>query len=122
MGQKSFRSYITPLSRLIGWLGVLAVAIVSLLPGELRPHTGTSGSLEHFVAYSSVAAILTFAYQEVRAKLVIFCGLCVCAGLFEVLQTWVPGRSGDILDWSISSAGALAGLLAAWSLLRLIKA
>ena len=44
---------VAPMARC--WSGYLAIVIVSLVPGSLRPHIhGFPGQLEHFLAYGAV--------------------------------------------------------------------
>ncbi len=106
-----------------GWL---ALAVISLLPGNERPHTGLSGNVEHFIAYALTAGATRLCLFGVssRAQLV---GFSLAAAVFEVCQIWIPGRSAGIDNWVASSAGALAGLLLArtfahWSITRSIRA
>ena len=37
--------------------------------------------------------------------------LAVLAGVLEVGQIWVPGRTAQVIDFAASSVGALAGVL-----------
>jgi hypothetical protein len=39
------------MARLAGGLAILGVIVLSLVPGELRPHSGLPGIAEHFVFY-----------------------------------------------------------------------
>ncbi len=85
--------------------GLLAIVILSLLPGEWGPSIGLAKALEHAIAYSVVAALLTLA----RARWPLIFLLVALAGALEIGQTWVSGRDSDPTDFIASSAGALLG-------------
>lgn len=98
-------------ARLVAWVAVLAVAIASLVPGALRPHSGLPGPLEHALAYASTGIVFATAYRGIRQRWVAFLGLTAASGLFELLQNVIPGRSPALLDVAASSSGAAIGLI-----------
>jgi len=59
------------IGRLLGWLAVIVIAILSLVPGDIRPHTGAPGALEHLAAYLGTAGLLTFGYGGKRSPVAI---------------------------------------------------
>ena len=88
------------------WLCVTALIVLSLLPGELRPHTGMEGRLEHFIAYAITGLIATWAYRmPVRAVV----GLALLSCVMELLQIYVPFRTAAVLDAVASSLGGAVG-------------
>jgi len=99
--------------RFIGSLAVLAIAILSLVPGQARPHVLSSGTLEHFFAYCITAAALTFGRREIAKSVWIALLLSVYAWSLEVMQFWIPGRSSKLSDFLVSSLGAFAGIAVA---------
>lgn len=54
-------TYFVRWARFAGYVGLLAIIVVSLVPGEWRPSIGWAKALEHGIAYSIVAAFLTLA-------------------------------------------------------------
>lgn len=94
------------LPRIAGYLGVIAILVLSLVPGALRPSIGLAKAVEHLMAYFVVAAVLT---TGCRAGWRAIAGLAVLAGLLEIGQSWVPGRDPNPADFLGSSAGALLG-------------
>ena len=96
--------------RIAGWLCVGLLAWLSWIPKEWEVRTGLAGQIEHAIAYCGTAAILAFAYQE-PARWRMAAGLVVLAGILEVGQLWVPGRTSQFIDFAASSVGALAGVL-----------
>jgi len=105
----------TPLKtvKIAGGLAVIALAVLSLVPGELRPHTGFGNSLEHLAAYAIAGGLLTLGYKRNQPFIVIL-SLSLCAALLEIAQIWVPGRNSTIIHFAASSAGALIGSALVW--------
>ena len=94
------------------------LTVLSLLPGQLRPHTLSSGNLEHMSAYC-VAAFLTrvgFAKLDSRRQVAAF---SVLAAAFEICQLWIPGRHSGLDNWATSTIGAIVGTILALMILRL---
>ena len=54
------------LSRAIGLACVAAIIVLSLLPGDERPHTGASGQIEHAIAYFGTAVFLALGFRTLR--------------------------------------------------------
>jgi VanZ family protein len=104
--------------RIAGGLAVVAFAILSLVPRELRPHTGVPGPLEHIAAYAIVGGLLTFGYHKRSQLFILVLFLSLYAAILEIGQIWVPGRDPKFIDFAASSAGALIGSALAWIGLR----
>ena len=92
--------------RLASYVGLLAIAILSLVPVEWRPSTGLAKELEHAMAYSVVAAILTMSGANRWPHIL---AMVVLAGVFEFGQIFVPGRDPNLNDFAASVTGALLG-------------
>ena len=110
----------TPLKtvKIAGALAVVAFAVLSLVPWQLRPHTGAPESLEHVAAYALAGALLTFGYRKRSQPFIIVLSLSLYAAILEIAQMWVPGRNPQFIDFVASSAGALIGSVLAWIGLR----
>jgi VanZ family protein len=106
------------IARLVGLLAVLAIAILSLVPGDMRPQTGMPKQLEHIVAYLLTAAVLAFGYGKRRYPIFIILSLAIYSAALEVAQTQIPGRTGSFGDFVVSFSGALIGGTLAWLVLR----
>lgn len=99
----------------------LVIVVLSLVPGDERPHTGFSGNMEHFVAYAGTAGITALGFRRLP-PLWIALPFCIASALFELAQFYIPGRSPGLDNWLASSLGALAGAYGARHLaLPLIK-
>ena len=94
--------------RLIGWMLLLAIVVLSVSPASYRPVTGASNSFEHLAIFLTVGAVLAIGY---RGRLPLMAGgLLLFCGLVEVLQFWVPGRHARLSDFLVDAASALAGV------------
>jgi hypothetical protein len=105
------------LTRGVGWLAVLAIAILSLVPGEIRPATGAPAQLEHAVAYAGTAFLLLTGYQRPLLTIIPLLGYGAC---LEAAQILVPGRYPLINHYLASAAGVLIGTCAAWTFSTLL--
>ena len=88
---------------------IAAIAVLSLVPGAERPHTGAPGRVEHFVAYGGTGFLLALGYLGWRQRLVAWIGLAGVSGVFEILQNFIPGRSPSLFDALASSGGLTLG-------------
>ena len=106
----------TPLKtlKIIGGLALVAFAVLSLVPWQLRPHTGLPGPLEHMAAYAIAGALLTVCYHKRSQPFIVAVALSLYAATLEIAQIWVPGRDPKFIDFAASSAGALIGPALAW--------
>jgi VanZ family protein len=91
------------------------IVVLSLVPGWARPHNalGLPGEYEHLLAYMLTAGALGLAYQKATIRAALLTLLVICAAFLEIGQIWVPGRTGQLIDFGASSIGAGGGLLAA---------
>lgn len=106
------RGFLAMTARFLALLCMVAVIVLSTLPGVDRPHTGFSGNLEHFVAYLGTAFFVSGAFSRIRgAKTVLI--LSIASASFEIMQIYIPGRGPGVDNWMASTAGAIAGVLCA---------
>ena len=97
-----------PFAAYFGIFSVVAfLAYCSLVPGWLRPRSGMSGNIEHMLAYlfAAMLAVLIFDVADTIALLL----LIVLAGLLEMGQKWIPGRTAALTHFLWSCGGILAG-------------
>jgi len=99
---------------------LLVIGVLSLVPGDDRPHTGLPGGLEHVAAYVIAGFLLRLAYHERLSAIRVILLLTVYGAILELAQLWVPGRSGKLIDITADFAGASIGVLVATVLTRRI--
>jgi VanZ family protein len=98
--------------RLGAGISVLTIVILSVVPGNMRPHILGNDPVEHFVAYSITGNLLAVGYLRPMQLLASGVLLPVCAGLLELAQTWIPGRMPSAGEFTVSAIGTWVGLLA----------
>ena len=100
------------LLQIMAYVGVIAIIVVSLVPGSDRPHTGVPGGGhgEHLIAYFLTAFL--FGLREEQRSQLFRLGLVLVAGagILETAQLWIPERNSQISDFISSSTGIVMGL------------
>ncbi|MBS7540324.1 VanZ family protein [Ancylobacter lacus] len=109
--------------RLAGAAAVALIVVLSLLPADEMRRTGAPGVVEHALAYFLAALPLALGWRPGPAPVFALdrrfaLGLPALAGMMELLQFFSPGRHPHLADAAASSAGALAGLAVAATLVR----
>ena len=101
-------------------LGTLAIIVLSLLPADEVPSLGMWDKLEHALTYGTVAALGGVGWAG-NAKIWARVGisLAVLGAVLELLQTFVPGRLGDVADAFANVFGTVVGMTAVAVLGRL---
>ena len=112
--QRTFQKFL----QLAAWGAVATIAVLSLVPGDLRPHTEAPGYLEHVAAYFITAILLSLGYLR-WSPIVIIAPLSIYAASLEIAQLYIPGRNSSVWDWFAGSSGALMGVVVATFVLRL---
>jgi VanZ family protein len=102
--------------RYLGLGALVAIGILSEVPGGLRPHVFAAGQLEHFVAYFAAALLLALGFWSRRNVLLLSLALPIYAAVLEIAQLLVPGRNSEFIDFFASSGGVYAGIISAWLL------
>ena len=106
---------------LIFWICLLIITVLSLVPGDQRPHTGFSGQLEHAAAYAGTGLFMMLGYSTLRARSIGYLGVVFLSFNFELLQAHIPGRSSNIADALASDAGLTVGVVIGWCLIAWLE-
>jgi len=107
--------------RLATWSAILMLIVLSVVPGDLRPHLLADKHIEHLGAYLVTGYFSALAYPERRQLFASGALLATLAAVLELAQLEVPGRTSSITDFAVSTCGAGLGLLLAF-LLRQARA
>lgn len=124
------------LRQLARWsVPVLAViiAILSLMPANDEPSGGLAvlrwiagvvlgdpdaqDKIGHYLAYTALAGSALFGFAS-RPTLLIASSIVAYSGLFEILQSMIPGRDASLADLLANLLGVLTGWVAASLLSR----
>jgi VanZ family protein len=95
-----------------GYLAVLLIGVLSLLPGALRPQTGVPGQFEHLIAYFGASVVLAL-HADSSPRWSVSLLLVPYAGGLELAQLFIPGRHARLSDFLFNSIGAALGAVVA---------
>jgi hypothetical protein len=101
--------HFTGVSRVVAWIGILAIIILSVVPAADRPVTGAGQSLEHLTAFAIVGGAFAIGYRLSLMQLMLLAVL-FCAGI-ELLQIPLPTRHARVSDFLVDAAGACLAIL-----------
>jgi hypothetical protein len=98
------------LCRIAGWIGTIVIFILSVVPGDARPHSGVApGEFEHLFAYMITAGALALGYSATASRLLVCALLIGLAAGLEAAQIWIPGRNAELIGFVASALGAAFG-------------
>ncbi len=110
-GLQLFYSNRRGLYRLALGFCLIAIIVLSLVPGEARPHTGAPGEFEHFIAYMGTGLFIAARYRSLRARLALWAAIGTLSFILEFVQNFVPDREPDVFDALASSSGLTLGII-----------
>ena len=110
------RVFLLYIPLLVYW--IILFILTSIPVDQVPKFFGTQDKIEHFAAYFllSILLCLTLHFQRKnlqlssRALLITFLIVIFYGVIDELHQLFVPGRSGDILDWLADSIGGGLGI------------
>ncbi|HEY0152734.1 MAG TPA: VanZ family protein [Longimicrobium sp.] len=95
-------------------LCMAAIFVASARPTIRLPDVDNSDKMLHFAAYAGLGALLAYGGAASAAGRLPLIAIGTLYGASdEVHQSFVPGRTPDLLDWVADTLGAIAGVLAA---------
>jgi VanZ family protein len=123
---ESHKNKLVYLPLIIYWI---ILFIATSLPGNDLPNLRISDKIEHFVAYFILAVFLNFAlilqtkfkWLKQKANIATILIISIYAGLDELHQIFIPGRSCDFRDWITDFMATCLAVLLINMLIRQIK-
>ena len=103
------------LSRMVFFVGLLAVIALSVVPQWAIPDTGLSNKLDHLTGYAALAFAGGIAYRGARSLFVLAAGLLLLGAGLELVQAFLPDRIASGYDVLANLAGVALGSAAAIS-------
>jgi VanZ family protein len=101
--------------RVLTWIVIALILLLSLVPPTLRPVTGAPHNLEHFAIFALCGFCFGLGYG---IRLIPAIGLATFSAVVEALQLLVPGRHARLIDLVVDSLACGAGMLIAWLVIR----
>ena len=86
-------------SRLVAWIGLVAITVFTVVPASFRPVTGVGSNFEHLSVYFAVFAAFSLGYELSLIRLVLF-ALLFCGGI-ELIQIPLPTRHARFSDFVV---------------------
>jgi VanZ family protein len=96
--------------RSMAWLALLAIVVVSLVPGDVRPQVMGDKHFEHLTAYLIAGMLFATGYAQFRVAVLFGALLTLCAATMEIAQLGIAGRNSNFPDFISSAAGAWVGI------------
>ncbi|EPY01677.1 hypothetical protein [Magnetospirillum fulvum] len=106
MAQASIRSIAV---RLLAWIGLIGLALLSWLPGDEMIRSGLDGRIEHVMAYAGISTLVALAYARRIGLKAVAALLILYAGMLEIGQIFAFGRHAALWDAFASGTGILIG-------------
>lgn len=95
------------LSKVISWLLVVSIVVLSLGPPGTRPVSPAPHSAEHLMIFFAMSLAFGLAYpKRVVPRLA---ALLTFTLLIEIAQVYIPGRHARLSDFVVGSLGCVAG-------------
>lgn len=92
-------------------VSILAIIVLSLLPGDDLPDFDLSDKIGHFIAYAEISLLGILGYRARTGT--VLAAVAALGGVLEIGQMYVPSRSTDIADFAVNCLGILTGYAAA---------
>ncbi len=106
-----------PLCRILAWLCVAAIAVVTVGPLSWRPESGVSPQIERFAAFALAGLLFSTAYSR---HILIAAAIVIAAAIgSELLQLIEPSRHGRAFDAAVKIGGSVTGLTIGYIFSRL---
>ncbi len=100
-----------PAIRVVSWVFIAVLVVLSLVPGDYRPHLeGATKESEHVLAYAGTAGAFAFINPGLRRTMTIVFLLTALGALLELGQLMVSGRNASFRDVIADAVGALIGV------------
>ena len=106
------------INRVVAWLLLLAIVVLSVVPPSLRPTTSAPHQIEHAAIFLATGISFGMAYLG-RERLLSIGAIIFCAAI-ELAQLYVPGRHGRLSDFIVDATAAVLGVfvLRTWFVFR----
>jgi len=94
--------------KILAWLVVLGLVIVSVVPAVDRPETGLQHDLEHFLAFGFAGLIVALAYPHRLIPMTL--AAVIYALALEIIQIPLATRHARLEDFAVDALGGCAAI------------
>jgi len=103
------------LSRIVAWILLFTIVILTVVPPEDRPVTAAPHDIEHMGIFLLAGAAFGFGYANLLVQL---CGLILFSAAIELVQLVIPGRHARLDDFIVDALGVGIGIALAFACKR----
>ena len=96
------------LYQVAAWAALSAIAVLTVVPPNLRPTTDAPHDIEHAAAFLITGILFGLAYAG-RERILSVGAMAYCA-MIEILQLYVPGRHARWIDFAVDALAAVFGI------------
>ncbi|MBP1183779.1 hypothetical protein [Methylobacterium sp. PvR107] len=107
------------MARLVAWVLVIAITVITLVPLGLRPVVTASPSIERSAAYAALGLCMVWGYP-LRWPWVLL-GCVLLAGGLEAAQHLTSTRHGRFDDFLVKAAASAVGVLIGLGVVLLLE-
>ena len=106
------------INRVVAWLLLLAIVVLSVVPPSLRPTTSAPHQIEHAAIFLATGISFGMAYLG-HERLLSIGAIIFCAAI-ELAQLYVQGRHARLSDFIVDTTAAVLGVfvLRTWFVFR----
>jgi VanZ family protein len=112
-------SMLEKILKVAGWIVIVGLVVLTIVPANERPVTGLQHNLEHFAAFVLAGLLFGFAYAGYLRALLF--GAVVFALVLELSQIPLPTRHARLLDFVVDAAAACLGVVVAHASRKIVK-
>jgi len=107
------------IGRVVAWLALAAIILLSLVPPGGRPTTFVPHKIEHAGIFFADGIAFGFAYLGYEWLLGI--GAVIFCAAIELAQLMIPGRHARLSDFFVDAAAVCVGIFAGSTLTRMTR-
>jgi VanZ family protein len=107
------------IGRVVAWLALAAIVVLSLVPPGARPTTFFPHKIEHAGIFFVDGIAFGIAYRGYE-WLSSIGAVIFCAGI-ELAQLMIPGRHARLSDFFVDAAAICVGIFAGSALIRMTR-
>jgi VanZ family protein len=102
-----------------GWLLIILITVLSLVPAALRPETNAPHNFEHFAIFWLTG--FAFGLANDRRPIGTIAALVMFSGAIEIAQIFLPDRHARVGDFIVDALAACAGAVIALAIVRVVE-
>jgi len=104
------------ISRVVAWVLLSVIVVLTVVPPGLRPSTFVPHKIEHAAIFLMVGTSFGMAYLG-RERILSVGAILFCVAI-ELAQLYIPGRHARVSDFVVDATSAVVGVFVGGILVR----